>query len=69
LINVPSKILVSEVALSGTPVFTAIATDQDIGINSQVSFTGYSPEGKFVIDATSGVVKTVGNLDYESVKK
>ena len=43
--DVPSTILISESALSDTPVFTVMATDQDIAVNGQIRYTGYSPEG------------------------
>lgn len=68
-VNVVSKILVSESALPGTPVFTVLATDRDIGVNSQVNYAGFSPEGAFEIDAMSGVIKTKTGLDYEKIQR
>ena len=67
--NIPSNILISESALSNTPVFTVIATDQDIGTNGKIYYTGHSPEGKFVVDGDTGVISTLGELDYENMQR
>ena len=66
---IPPTILISESALPGTPVYTLIADDADFGNNKVVTYTGYSPEGKFAINAQTGVISTIGKLDYEEQQK
>ncbi|XP_078366665.1 protocadherin Fat 4-like [Oculina patagonica] len=61
----PLTILISESALPGMPVYTLIADDPDVGSNKDLSYVGYSPEGKFAINAQTGVITTVGKLDFE----
>ena len=65
----PLAILISESALPGTPVYTLIADDPDVGSNKALSYVGNSPEGKFAIDAQTGVITTVGKLDFEEQQK
>ncbi|EDO34816.1 predicted protein [Nematostella vectensis] len=67
--NIPATILLSESTIPGTPVITVVATDQDIGVNGQVRYVGDSPKGKFAVNAITGVVSTVGELDYEDVQR
>ena len=67
--KIPPVILISESALPGTPVFTVIATDPDIGNNGEIMYAGRSDEGKFHINQNTGVISTVGSLDYEKVKR
>ena len=67
--NIPASILVSESAMSGTPVFTVVATDQDLGVNGDIHYSGDSPEGQFAIDRDTGVISTVGSLDFEQVQR
>lgn len=68
-INIVSKILISESALPGTPVFTVLSADRDVGINSEVTYAGYSAQGAFEIDSKSGVIKTKSSLDYEIIQR
>ena len=65
----PLSILITESALSGTPVYTLIADDPDVGSNKVVTYLGDSPEGQFVINAQTGVITTVGRLDFERQQK
>lgn len=65
----PLAILISESALPGTPVYTLIADDPDVGRNKALTYSGYSPEGQFVINAQTGVITTVGSLDYEKQQR
>lgn len=64
-LNIP----ISESALPGTPVYTLIADDPDVGSNKVLTYVGYSPEGKFEINPQTGVITTVGKLDYEEQQK
>lgn len=66
---IPLAILISESALPGTPVYTLIADDPDVGSNKALTYVGSSPEGKFVINAQTGVISTVGKLDFEEQQK
>ena len=65
----PLAILISESALPGTPVYTLIADDPDVGSNKALTYTGDSPEGQFAINAQTGVITTVGRLDYEKQQR
>ena len=51
------------------PVYTLIADDPDVGSNKVLTYVGYSPEGKFAINPQTGVITTVGKLDYEEQQK
>lgn len=64
-LNIP----ISESALPGMPVYTLIADDPDVGSNKIVTYFGYSSEGKFAINRQTGVITTVGKLDYEEQQK
>ena len=51
----------------GAFVFDVNATDDDIMSNGEVKYTiMHGDEGKFVINATSGVITTAGLLDREA---
>ena len=63
------SIPISESALPGMPVYTLIADDPDVGSNKVLTYVGYSPEGKFAINSQTGVITTVGKLDYEEQQK
>ncbi|GLV44458.1 starry night [Carabus blaptoides fortunei] len=59
-----------EDALIGTSVVQVSATDADIGLNGRIRYVlsdKDSDDGTFVIDPTSGVVRTNKGLDRESV--
>ncbi|XP_044754021.1 protocadherin-like wing polarity protein stan isoform X2 [Coccinella septempunctata] len=61
---------VPEDALVGTSVVQVSATDADIGLNGKIRYTlseKDQEEGSFVIDPTSGVIRTNKGLDRESV--
>ncbi|XP_066248043.1 protocadherin-like wing polarity protein stan isoform X1 [Euwallacea similis] len=61
---------VPEDAVIGTSVVQVIATDLDIGFNGRVRYTlseKDQEDGSFVIDPTSGVIRTNKGLDRESV--
>ena len=53
---------------SGTVIFQVRATDADYGNNSVITYTLLPSEyaGKFSIDASSGNVTVIGNLDREN---
>lgn len=55
---------------SGTSVVQVSATDADIGLNGRIRYTLSEKDledGSFVIDPTSGVIRTNKGLDRESV--
>lgn len=59
-----------EDALIGTSVVQVSATDLDMGLNGRIRYTlsdRDSDDGTFVIDPTSGVIRTNKGLDRESV--
>lgn len=59
-----------EDALIGTSVIQVSATDSDMGLNGRIRYTlsdKDSDDGTFVIDPTSGVIRTNKGLDRESV--
>ncbi|KAL3270161.1 hypothetical protein HHI36_009218 [Cryptolaemus montrouzieri] len=61
---------VPEDALVGTSVVQVSATDADVGLNGKIRYTlseKDQEEGSFVIDPTSGVIRTNKGLDRESV--
>ncbi|KAK4875010.1 hypothetical protein RN001_011432 [Aquatica leii] len=61
---------VLEDALIGTSVVQVSATDADIGLNGRIRYTLSEKDiedGSFVIDPTSGVIRTNKGLDRESV--
>lgn len=62
---------ISEDAPVGTSVVQVHAFDADLGLNGQVRYTfaGRDGDGAFVVDPTSGVVRTNKPLDRESVEK
>ncbi|RWS15474.1 hypothetical protein B4U79_12965 [Dinothrombium tinctorium] len=64
------KSSISEDSLIGTSVVQIQAQDNDLGLNGQVRYTfagGNDGDGSFIIDSTSGVIRTNKNLDRESV--
>ena len=65
----PHSVFISESALPNTPVYTLIADDPDVGINKAFTYAGNSPEGQFAVDAHTGVITTVGRLDFEKQQK
>lgn len=61
---------IPEDALIGTSVIQISATDQDIGLNGRVRYTlsdKDKEDGSFVVDPTSGIIRTNKGLDRESV--
>lgn len=59
-----------EDALIGTSVVQVSATDPDVGLNSRIRYVlseRDAEDGTFVIDPTSGVIRTNKGLDRESV--
>lgn len=67
-INIIMMLLLS--LFSGTSVVQVSATDADIGLNGKIRYTlseKDQEEGSFVIDSTSGVIRTNKGLDRESV--
>ena len=59
-----------EDALIGTSVVQVSATDADIGLNGRIRYTLSDKDiedGSFVIDPTSGVIRTNKGLDRESI--
>ncbi|XP_017787025.1 PREDICTED: protocadherin-like wing polarity protein stan isoform X1 [Nicrophorus vespilloides] len=68
--NTPYSGSVSEDALIGTSILQIAATDADIGLNGRIRYTLSEKDiedGSFVIDPTSGVIRTNKGLDRESV--
>ncbi|RWS32013.1 hypothetical protein B4U80_09028, partial [Leptotrombidium deliense] len=64
------KSSISEDSLIGTSVVQIYAHDVDLGLNGQVRYSfqaGNDGDGSFVIDPTSGVIRTNKLLDRESV--
>ncbi|XP_065082456.1 protocadherin-like wing polarity protein stan isoform X2 [Ochlerotatus camptorhynchus] len=61
---------IPEDALIGTSVVQVAATDIDMGLNGRVKYT-LSPkdieDGSFIVDPTSGVIRTNKGLDRESI--
>ncbi|XP_056129029.1 cadherin EGF LAG seven-pass G-type receptor 2 [Lampris incognitus] len=60
--------------MEDVPVFTSVvqvsATDQDSGLNGRVFYTfqgGEDGDGDFIIESTSGIVRTLRRLDRENV--
>ncbi|XP_061544471.1 cadherin EGF LAG seven-pass G-type receptor 2 [Phycodurus eques] len=60
--------------LEDVPVFTSVvqvsATDRDSGLNGRVFYTfqgGEDGDGDFIIESTSGIVRTLRRLDRENV--
>ncbi|XP_068568087.1 cadherin EGF LAG seven-pass G-type receptor 2 isoform X3 [Cebidichthys violaceus] len=60
--------------MEDVPVFTSVvqvsATDRDSGLNGRVFYTfqgGEDGEGDFIIESTSGIVRTLRRLDRENV--
>ena len=52
---------------SGSFVYDVNATDNDVMSNGEVRYTiMHGHEGKFAIDATSGIITTSGALDRET---
>lgn len=61
---------IPEDALIGTSVVQVSATDQDIGLNGRVKYMLSDvdkDDGSFVIDPTSGIIRTNKGLDRETV--
>lgn len=61
---------IPEDALIGTSVVQISATDQDIGLNGRVKYILSDKDradGSFVIDPTSGIVRTNKGLDRETI--
>lgn len=61
---------IPEDALIGTSVVQISATDQDIGLNGRVKYMLSEKDrddGSFVIDPTSGIIRTNKGLDRETV--
>lgn len=51
----------------GSFVYDVNATDDDIMLNGNVEYAiMHGEEGKFVINATSGIITTAGALDRET---
>ncbi|CAG9865104.1 unnamed protein product [Phyllotreta striolata] len=63
---------VPEDALVGTSVVQVTATDSDVGLNGKIHYSlseKDQEDGSFVIDPTSGVIRTNKGLDRESVSQ
>ncbi|XP_021699917.1 protocadherin-like wing polarity protein stan isoform X3 [Aedes aegypti] len=61
---------IAEDALIGTSVVQIAATDIDMGLNGRIKYTLSSKDiedGSFVVDPTSGVIRTNKGLDRESI--
>eukprot|EP00794_Sanderia_malayensis_P006157 gene6157-6864_t len=60
---------ISEDAPIGTLVFNVSATDLDSGINGKISYSLINSDGYFKIDAVTGEVRTVKELNSETLQK
>ncbi|XP_065199574.1 protocadherin-like wing polarity protein stan [Planococcus citri] len=60
---------VSEDSLVGTSVLQVAANDIDTGLNSRIRYALKEDVGAFVIDPTSGVIRTATPLDRESIAR
>lgn len=65
-VDLPYEFKVNEREVNKT-VGSVHAVDSDEGINSQVSYS-LPPDIPFVINETTGVIKTASGLDYETQK-
>lgn len=66
--SIPNEtVYVSETAPIGTLVKTITATDEDNGSVQTYSIISGNGDAKFALDAVTGVLTLVGNLDYETV--
>uniref|UniRef100_A0A674PHG7 Protocadherin-16 n=1 Tax=Takifugu rubripes TaxID=31033 RepID=A0A674PHG7_TAKRU len=66
------SLLLPEHTEMGTVVYRVQAEDQDSGANGQLSFDLFSPSGTqrtFSIDRSSGEIRLVGSLNYESTPR
>ncbi|XP_049940240.1 cadherin-related tumor suppressor-like [Schistocerca serialis cubense] len=66
-LRTPYRVQVSEAAGVGTQVFRVFTADADEGANGQVwySLAGGNEEGRFAVDAATGVVTVAAPLDRE----
>ncbi|XP_049764629.1 cadherin-related tumor suppressor-like [Schistocerca cancellata] len=66
-LRTPYRVQVSEAAGVGTQVFRAFTADADEGANGQVwyALVGGNEEGRFAVDAATGVVTVAAPLDRE----
>ena len=61
---------VREDAIPGTSILEILATDKDQNLNGRVMYTfvgGTDGDGAFVVDGSSGIVRTARQLDRETV--
>ncbi|XP_045895802.1 protocadherin-16 [Micropterus dolomieu] len=70
------SLLIPEITKMGTVIYTIQATDKDSGHNGQLSFdlvsagaAGSSGQRTFGVDRSSGEVRLIGSLSYESVPR
>ena len=70
-VDVPPLISLPENIANGTLVLDASATDADLGINGEVSYTLTSSASSlpFSIDPSTGAVTTISTLDREEIDK
>ena len=66
-----TNISVEENVANGTNIFQVKATDADYGNNSIITYSLLPSEygGKFSIDASSGNITVIGNLDRENTSE
>eukprot|EP00118_Oscarella_pearsei_P019174 m.202185 g.202185 ORF g.202185 m.202185 type:complete len:4095 (+) comp39606_c0_seq6:120-12404(+) len=68
-VNTSYSASINEDVFGGFSVAAISSTDDDIGLNGDITYYILSgSEGKFRISPSSGIVTTSGSLDYESVK-
>ena len=62
---------VAESMQTGLSIGQVRATDADSGHNAHVTYsiTSHWGRDKFSLDLNSGVLRLIGNLDYEQVKR
>ncbi|XP_055473367.1 protocadherin gamma-B5-like, partial [Psammomys obesus] len=64
------KVSLRENAPPGTPVLVVTATDQDEGVNAEVTYSfkslGDEVRNKFILDHQTGEIKSEGPIDFET---
>ncbi|XP_012412341.1 LOW QUALITY PROTEIN: protocadherin gamma-B5-like [Trichechus manatus latirostris] len=53
----------------GTPVLQVSATDQDEGVNSEITYSFHRPGQVFDLNSSTGEITTLRTLDFEETKK
>ena len=65
VVTIPSQVTISEGAFVGDGVLQASASDADIGVNAQVTYTLDTGSPLFAIDVSTGAITLARSLNYE----